>query len=300
MSSLHIFLAAIFLVHSLLHTDVQGLLEDQVCLSAAQALRWNNKAETTCPINKELDATATTTNSSSSSAKANVETYSCGGTPGWRRIGYLDMTDPSQSCPSGLAFKNYSEDMRMCGRAEEEPGCWSVNYSAGGSPYSKVCGRVRGYQFGATGGFYAYHHGTQLDSYYMEGVSLTHGPSGARTHIWSFTACVSEVYSDIFATLFCPCVTDKAPSPPAFVGNDYFCESGLNSKWSLDMYEFYPNDPLWDGKNCKSSCCQFNNPPFFTKTLPAPTNDDVELRICSHNIGVNEDTPIDQVELYVQ
>ena len=40
----------------------------------------------------------------------------CGG-PGWRRVGFLDMTDPSQSCLSGLALKTYSPGLRSCGRA---------------------------------------------------------------------------------------------------------------------------------------------------------------------------------------
>ena len=44
-------------------------------------------------------------------------TINCGGTTGWRRVGYLDMTDPSQSCPSGLALKTYSPGLRSCGRA---------------------------------------------------------------------------------------------------------------------------------------------------------------------------------------
>lgn len=42
----------------------------------------------------------------------------CGGT-GWRRVGYLDITDPSQSCPSGLALKSYSPGPTTCGRATD-------------------------------------------------------------------------------------------------------------------------------------------------------------------------------------
>ena len=32
-----------------------------------------------------------------------------------------------------------------------------------------------------------------IDGYYVEGVSLTHGQSGSRTHIWTFAAGLSEV-----------------------------------------------------------------------------------------------------------
>ncbi len=104
---------------------------------------------------------------------------SCGGTS-WKRVGYLDMTDPSQSCPSGLDLKNYSPGSRSCGRATTDLGCWSTFYNTSGSQYSRVCGRVRGYQFGATSAF----RSEGIDAHYVEGVSLTHA-SGTlgRTHI---------------------------------------------------------------------------------------------------------------------
>ena len=41
--------------------------------------------------------------------------YECGGTFGWRRVVYLDMTDPNTNCPSGWRFVTYSSK-RLCGR----------------------------------------------------------------------------------------------------------------------------------------------------------------------------------------
>ena len=230
--------------------------------------------------------------------RRNISTIlNCGGTPGWRRVGFLDMTDPSQSCPSGLALKTYSPGLRSCGRAtNDSAGCWSTFYNTGGSQYSRVCGRVRGYQFAATGAFDQAARG--IDSYYVEGVSLTHG--GSRTHVWTFAAGLSELYDGRYNNNFCPCVTAATRQPPTFVGNDYFCESGLNTTWVDNQNIFYPADPLWDGQNCVSSCCQFNSPPYFTKTLPAPTSDNIELRICCNGPAQYQDVPIDQVELYVQ
>ena len=91
-----------------------------------------------------------------------------------------------------------------------------------------------------------------------------------------------------------------APPIPPFVGNDYFFESGTNAAYT-GQRSFYGADPLWDGENCASNnCCQLNNPPYFTKILPAPTTDNIELRICAWHDGNHSDTPIDQVDLYVQ
>ena len=65
--------------------------------------------------------------------RRNISTIlNCGGTPGWRRVGFLDMTDPSQSCPSGLALKTYSPGLRSCGRATNDSAVsWSTFYNTG-------------------------------------------------------------------------------------------------------------------------------------------------------------------------
>lgn len=97
----------------------------------------------------------------------------------------------------------------------------------------------------------------------------------------------------------CLCTAPDAPQPPSFVGNNYFCENGRHfHQASPDgPYVFYPDDPLWDCQNCAGSCCQ---PPYFIRTLPALTSNNIELRICSGTLAQYSDTPIDQVELYVQ
>jgi hypothetical protein len=68
------------------------------------------------------------------------------------------------------------------------------------------------------------------------------------------------------------------------------------------MYILYPDDILWDGQNCtsNSTCCQLNNPPWFTKNLTNATTDDIELRICTSYLPETNDVPIELIELYVQ
>ena len=90
---------------------------------------------------------------------------------------------------------------------------------------------------------------------------------------------------------------------PSFVGQNYFCESGLTRYSDGVNYPFFSNgDPLWDGQGCgpTSNCCTFNSPPWFNVQLPAPTTDYIEIRICS-NVGISgEDTPIQLMEFYVK
>ena len=219
----------------------------------------------------------------------------CHGTPGWRRVAFINMTDTSYNCPTGLNLTSYSK--RTCGRSHIAPGCSSNTFSVGGLPYSHVCGRMRGYQFGATGAFG--HRLSDIDGYYVDGVSLTHGGAGNRQHIWTFVAGGSEV-TTIYSDYACPCDTGPPSVVPSFVGNDYFCESGLHSEWNRS-YIVYP-DVLWDGQNCtaNSTCCQFNNPPWFTKNLPTATTDDIELRLCTNQGPAYDDVPIELIELYVQ
>ena len=132
-------------------------------------------------------------------------------------------------------------------------------------------------------------------------MSLTHGANGSRQHIWTFAAGPSEVTTRL-QNYSCPCDTAPPSVVPAFVGNDYFCESGLHSEWNGQYGVFFSNDVLWDGQNCtsNSTCCQFNNPPWFIKNLPNATTDDIELRICTNTPLPLDDVPIELIELYVQ
>ena len=221
--------------------------------------------------------------------------HACNGTPGWRRVAFINMTDPSYNCPSGLNLTSYSK--RTCGRSHTSwEICSSTTFSVGGLPYSRVCGRIRAYQFGPADAFYAYTEG--INSYYVDGISLTHGAAGRRQHIWTFAAGVINNDNDL---LKCPCDTSRNYyRVPSFVGNDYFCEIGSHSPLNF-TFELSPDDILWDGQNCTSTstCCQFNNPPWFTKNLTNATTDDIELRICTSQTP-EVDLPTELIELYVQ
>ena len=223
--------------------------------------------------------------------------YSCDGSTGWRRIAYLNMSNPSQQCPS--VWLEITSPHRVCGRRSTSGSCDGVSYTTGSEQYDQVCGRIIGYQIGTVDAFY---QGPDLsiDTSYVDGVSVTHG--SPRQHIWTFAAGLDE--ESVHPASTCPCVAGSTTGNriPSYVGQNYFCETGV-PYWGGTVGVFYPNgDPLWDGQGCglTSSCCTFNSPPWFSVILPSPTTDDIEVRICN-DIGTRwEDSPIQLIELYVK
>ena len=214
---------------------------------------------------------------------------------GWTQAVFLNMTDTSYNCPGSLV--QYETPKRSCGRGSSTKGCFSTSFSVNSQSYSKVCGRIIGYQVGPTTAFRQ--STNDIDSRYISGVSLTYG-SSPRKHIWSFAAALGHSYG---ATWNCPCTSiayTSPPSGPSFVEGSYFCETGTNS---FEMDTFYPDNPLWDGKGCKdtSTCCELNNPPWFCQDLSESTTEAIEMRLCSnwHSTDL-EDTPIELIELYIK
>ena len=208
------------------------------------------------------------------------------------------MSDPSQQCPSG--WEEASQPVRSCGRvAYTSGGCDSVIFTTNGKSYSRVCGHLRGYHVGYNNAFYAYINNNQantINSYYVDGVSITYG--SPRTHIWTLAVGRSDAETDSSG---CPCLnadTARYSSPP-FVGQNYFCESGMSTLASSGTA--VSSEPLWDGEGCPatSSCCQFNNPPYFCRALPSTTTDNIEIRICGSTASTySEDIHIDFIEIY--
>jgi hypothetical protein len=213
----------------------------------------------------------------------------------WHQVAYLNMADPLQQCPS--AWREYNTNQtRACGRpvssvASRPSQIFPISHLI---QYSKVCGRVIGIQVATPD---AFNSGSGINESYIDGVSITHG--SPRHHIWSYVGSLSEVRT---AHNACPCDYSNATQPPSFVGSNYYCESGNpNRDWE---YQAYPNDKLWDGEQCshEGTCCTGAiTPPWFSVNLGSPTSDDIiEVRIMGSQSTVDEDTPIELLEIYVQ
>ena len=236
-------------------------------------------------------------------------TRSCGGvTGGWMRVARLDFNDTSTSCPSGHR-ERVDSGIRTCGIESSEAACSSVMFSTSGVEYTKVCGKILAYQFSSPDAFGGLGRGQNpnIDSNYVDGVSLTHGHT-PRNHIWTFAAAVDEgdstshFFRSSDSTCECSYSQGFGKSSPSFVGQDYFCDSGLQNYRQNNLGDFFPDDPLWDGSGCgsESTCCSFNSPPWFHKELPSPTSDDIEMRVCCDEDRSNEDIAMSSVEIYVQ
>ena len=209
------------------------------------------------------------------------------------RVADIDMTRHKENCPTGFREMTPS-GKRICGGRGR--GCVSTSFISHGVEYSRVCGRIIGYQFGSTNAFlYYYQKEPSIDSYFLDGIVLTY--SSPRRHIWSFAAGGNKYR---YTPNCCPCNSDHFSGIiPPYIQNDYFCDSGYT--YSSESPTYYINDPLWDGAGCvKGFCCQFNSPPWFCKDLPHPTSEDIELRLCLSESTSNEDVALEVVDIYIQ
>ena len=83
-----------------------------------------------------------------------MDTNNCGNiTGGWMRAAYIDMTNVNNTCPAGLTY-TVVNSTRMCTCSHTSScSCSSVTFPTHGVPYTKVCGRARGYQIGTQHAF---------------------------------------------------------------------------------------------------------------------------------------------------
>ena len=86
-----------------------------------------------------------------------------------------------------------------------------------------MCRRIRGYQRGHTIAFHGCTFSNRgLESNYVTGVSLTHGPAGGRQHIWTFAVGLTEeIGISRYNVIRCPCDTSDYSVVPPYVGGDY-------------------------------------------------------------------------------
>ena len=161
----------------------------------------------------------------------------CGGIEGgWMQVVDVDM-NRDDSCPGTWHKITYPK--RLC-LGYVGTGCASAHFDVKGVSYEHICGQVKGYQKGNPNAFAP--KSQSIDSSYTDGISITVG--SPRKHVWTYAVGLSDDYA-AYADYNCPCATHPGPPPPAFVGNDYYCESGDVGVRDETLY--YLSDVLWDG-----------------------------------------------------
>ena len=277
-------------------TSTAGVTDD-ILLIVLQRLVLQNGSLTSC---KQLKSQYPSSPSgyyvlASANGSVDYSTYCnmgtlCGSGGGWTRLAYLDMSDATQNCPSG--FRLYqSGGVRACGRPVTNSGsCVSVQFPSNGISYSQICGRVFGHSYNtpdAVNTDFASNNHNNINSYYVDGVSITRG--SPRQHVWTLMATGADSFGS-GGRFNCPCVNGSVQVPQAFVGNHYFCEGG--------------NDLLWDGKGCSSDetlCCSASGLPWFHRDYGSTTTTDyIELRVCADQETTDEDVPVSFYEIYIK
>ena len=107
-------------------------------------------------------------------------------------------------------------------------GCSSAYLDVHGVEYSRVCGKIIGYEQNTPDAFIPYYHNRAItiDDVYVDGISLTHGQN-PRKHIWTFAVALHEVTTS-YPHALCPCTNIHnhiTIQIPPYVGNDYFCDT---------------------------------------------------------------------------
>ena len=214
------------------------------------------------------------------------------GLRGLMRVAHINMSESSSTCPPPLA-QYWANNIKFCGPVVCGS-CDSIIFPVYGIEYNYVCGRAVGYSFYAPRGFYyGGYDGYSLECSYLSGLSITHGTP--RNHIWSYAAGQRE---HAYSAYNCHCAARPAVEPPVYVGYRHYCDTAT---YYDPKREWYTNNTLWDGKDCYpgSKCCDNERLPWFWRTLPQETSDDVEVRWCSYNAG-NDRVGTELLEIYIR
>ena len=230
----------------------------------------------------------------------NMDTL-CNATGGWTRLAYLDMTDATQNCPS--VFTQYQESgYRVCRRPSNSASCFSTSFPSNGINYNQICGKVTAYQYRAPDAVRSGNSHNNLNSWYVDGVSITRG--SPREHVWTLIAGLFESTSPSWGGVAnCPCAVGSSQTIQSFVGSNYYCESGnpTNTYHNTLLY----NDVLWDGLQCGSNegtCCNASPymPWFYRDYGNATSSQNIELRLCGDEGWLDEDVMLSKYEIYVK
>ena len=222
------------------------------------------------------------------------ETNFCNVNGNGTRVGYINMEETT-TCPSGMKFaSNNITGQRACGINDDVGGCpVSMTFKANTS-YTQVCGRVRGYQFGKTEGFY--HKSIQG----VDSTGIIFRFEDSNEPIWSYVAALSEV--GVPDSQKCPRdrlnITNRL-DVPSNVNDHFYCETGFEKypEENSQKDDVFLGDPLWDGTGCISDSSHSCEAYGWFHRLVESNDMSIRVEICRKNS--NQNIFIDLLDLWV-
>jgi hypothetical protein len=197
---------------------------------------------------------------------------------GW--TGVVDSDYATDSCPSGWTSTSFGTCYRGYSGGSASA---SHTFDAYGITYEEVYGSLSLYQYASPDGF----HGsgstsstTSIEGIYTDGVSITHGASGSRSHIFSYAIGLT---TGGYSSNDCP--ADGGLSPSSTVGSDYLCDTANTARYGWS-YVFY-STPLFTADTWQVS-------------LSSSTTDDIEVRMMMDQYNGDEEAYISTLELWIR
>lgn len=235
------------------------------------------------------------------------------------------MSNSSNNCPRN--WKKVERDDVVGCHGKITGGCSPLYIELGKMAVNQVCGKVVGHQIAFPDAFSAGSN-AQLDNVYVDGLSITYG--FPPVHIWTYAVGASKdtLYGGTGGN--CPC--QQGMPQPYYVGGHMYCDSGHKASNGAARIQADPNElilyptiysehSLWKttcGDDKLYTCCgeidpsdkvAGVDPPWFRRNDLTEyfSDEDIkadgarfEVRLCSHEVDMQEGALITEFELYVK
>eukprot|EP00033_Pygsuia_biforma_P001564 GCRY01001763.1.p1 GENE.GCRY01001763.1~~GCRY01001763.1.p1 ORF type:complete len:312 (+),score=13.66 GCRY01001763.1:113-1048(+) len=219
--------------------------------------------------------------------------YECDMTNGgWTKL--LSFAPKSaEDCQNSLWAK---DTYGIAGCSQKAAQCQTISSASVPFPLNQIRGRARAHQYSSLDSFSD--GGTSLEGAmpYVDGISITYGNVGERSHLWTFAGGFDPV-SAMYPASLCPCNPLSTDASPPFVGEHYFCSTGFIDAC---VSQVAPN-PLWDQSSCDggdAACCSGATFPYFERAVSIPAGVPLESRLCLTSPPNDEDIIVTLVELW--
>lgn len=155
----------------------------------------------------------------------------------------------------------------------------SLSVNTMGIPYTEIRGGVSAYQSGSNDGFRRYVGGRTINDTYVDGISFTYNnQQGIRQHLFTYAIGQSQAGNQ----QSCPNVGGVVP--PAFVGTNFYCESGNpNAGYTFEFYD----EPLFSDYEFKS-------------VIQNGTATSLEVRVMNDQVVSDENIALNRIYIFIR